>query len=110
MFADNKVNWNEVDSDVEYDPEWEDENEKKWMLLRKPVIPDVTFETVDYMPAPGKRLAEKFARSGLQVIVKIASIELTPEKPDFPVGGWHVSSSINRTPRRMGFPLTYNLD
>lgn len=30
----------------------------------------------------------------LQVIVKIGSIELTPEKPKFPAGSWHVEVSL----------------
>ena len=37
-------------------------------------------------------LREKFKDTGLQVIVKMVTIELTPEKPDFPMGSWHVSS------------------
>lgn len=45
---------------------------------------------IDYVCRESIR--EKFKDSGLQVIVKMATIELTPEKPDFPMGGWHVSS------------------
>jgi hypothetical protein len=67
------------------------ENEKKWELLRRPVIPEPVYEKADYDPKDGTRLSEKFASSGLQIIVKMASVELTPEKPEFPVGGWHVS-------------------
>ena len=44
-----------------------------------------------YVPKESARLSEKFKDSGLQIIVKMASIELTPEKPEFPIGGWHVS-------------------
>lgn len=89
-----EVNWEEVGSRHEYDPEYDDETEKKWELLRKPVIPEPSFEDIDYAPAQEKRLAAKFAKSGLQVIVKMASIELTPDKPEFPAGGWHVSSAL----------------
>jgi hypothetical protein len=60
-------------------------------LFRQPVIPEASYEDIDYNPAPEERLAVKFAKSGLQVIVKMASIELTPDKPEFPAGGWHVS-------------------
>jgi hypothetical protein len=59
--------------------------------LRTPIIPEASFEDIDYTPELEGRIAEKFAKSGLQVIVKMASIELTPDKPDFPIGGWHVS-------------------
>jgi len=79
---------------VEYEPEWHDETEKKWELLRKPVIPEASFEDVDYAPSPGKRLADIFAKLGLQIIVKMASIELTPENPEFDVGSWHVSLQV----------------
>ena len=74
-----------------YDPEYDDETEKKWEFLRKPVIPNASFEEIEYAPAPGKRLIERCREKGLQVIVKMASIELTPDKPEFPMGGWHVS-------------------
>jgi hypothetical protein len=100
-----KVDWNEVNRIYGgehwaykfYDPEdesgYEDEATKKWELLRKPVIPEPIYEEVDYEPTPEERLSKKFASSGLQVIVKIASIELTPDKPEFPVGGWHVGTT-----------------
>lgn len=74
-----------------FDPEYEDETEEKWKLLRKPVIPEPSFEEIQYAPEVGSRLSEQFANSGLQVIVKMASIELTPEKPESLMGGWHVN-------------------
>lgn len=63
----------------------------KWKEIRDPVLtePD-SQEEVNYMCQESIR--QKFKDSGLQVIVKMATIELTPEKPDFPMGGWHVSS------------------
>lgn len=99
-FADVEVNWDEV-SEVEYNPEWDDENERKWELLRKPFVPEPEFSDVQYAPEPQKRLAAKFAKTGLQVIVKMASIELTPEKPEFPAGGWHVSCPVIRAAREV---------
>ncbi|KAK9776456.1 hypothetical protein SCAR479_06779 [Seiridium cardinale] len=89
------VNWDEVDSIYHYDPKYDDETEKKWKLLRDPVVLEPVFEDVKYAASPSKRLAQKFRESGLQVIVKMASIELTPEKPEFPVGGWHVEGQMN---------------
>jgi hypothetical protein len=67
----------------------------KWKVVRKPRLPEATFNDIEYAPLEGTRLAERFASSGLQVIVKMASIELTPEKPDFPVGGWHIEGQMN---------------
>ncbi|KAE9972274.1 hypothetical protein BLS_004099 [Venturia inaequalis] len=95
-FANIEVNWDQTGQDrVEFEPEWYDETEKKWELLRKPVIPEPSFEDVNYTPSTGSRLRERFAESGLQVIVKLASVELTPEKPEFPVGGWHIEGQMN---------------
>jgi hypothetical protein len=62
----------------------------KWREICDPLLPDpLAFEPVTYKVT--QALREKFKDTGLQVIVKMASIELTPEKPDFPAGGWHVS-------------------
>lgn len=69
--------------------------EMKWQSVRKPVFPPHSFKDVDYTPKPNERLAEVYRETGLQVIVKLASIELTPENPDFPVGGWHVEGQMN---------------
>ncbi|KAH6909366.1 hypothetical protein BKA70DRAFT_1426493 [Coprinopsis sp. MPI-PUGE-AT-0042] len=42
-------------------------------------------------------LRERFGESGrsLQVIVKLANIELTPEKPDYEGGTWHVEGKLS---------------
>ncbi|KAJ2911610.1 hypothetical protein MD484_g8799, partial [Candolleomyces efflorescens] len=39
-------------------------------------------------------LREKFGDRPLQVIVKLANIELTPEKPEYEGGTWHVEGKI----------------
>ena len=39
-------------------------------------------------------LRDKFRDSGLQVIVKLANIELTPEKPRYEGGSWHVEGQL----------------
>lgn len=86
----------ELEEDGEYD--WiDDEEERRWHYLRIPVQPQpAPFNDGDdfYAPKENAQLSKKFKDSGLQVIVKMASIELTPEKPEFPVGGWHVSYQI----------------
>jgi Protein of unknown function (DUF4246) len=38
---------------------------------------------------------KRFAATGLQVIVKLATIELTPEKPSYGGGAWHVEGQLN---------------
>lgn len=69
----------------------------KWEQARKPKMPEPVASKlkVEYTPQEGNRLIDRFSESGLQVIVKIASIELTPEKPSFPAGGWHVEGMMN---------------
>ncbi|KAL5353163.1 hypothetical protein ACLOAV_001196 [Pseudogymnoascus australis] len=68
------------------------------------VFPEPDNETeVDYLCRESIR--ERFKDSGLQVIVKMATIELTPEKPDFPMGGWHVEGQMNE--RICGTALLY---
>jgi hypothetical protein len=90
------VDWDQLRKDRTffYDPKRDDETESKWRLLRKPKIPEPVAEDVVYAPKQ-LRLVERFLDSGLQVIVKMASIELSPEKPEFPVGGWHVRLTIS---------------
>ncbi|KAF6763592.1 hypothetical protein DFP72DRAFT_1059664 [Ephemerocybe angulata] len=42
-------------------------------------------------------LKEMCAERPLQVIVKLANIELTPEKPEYESGSWHVEGKLNET-------------
>jgi len=44
-------------------------------------------------------LEEEFRKPGLQVIVKLASVELTPEKPEYSGGSWHLE--VSRPPLRV---------
>lgn len=68
----------------------EDVQQFKWKRIRDPILPEPDDVTkVDYLCQ--ESLRETFKTTGLQIIVKMATIELTPEKPEFPVGGWHVS-------------------
>jgi hypothetical protein len=58
----------------------------KWEYIRDPIIPEPReFREVQYKPTTTIR--EKFRESGLQVIVKMVSIELTPRNQSFP---WEV--------------------
>ncbi|KAJ4303127.1 hypothetical protein N0V90_002019 [Kalmusia sp. IMI 367209] len=45
----------------------------------------------------GIHLEEEFRKQGLQVIVKLSSIELTPEKPDYAGGSWHLEGMLNES-------------
>ncbi|KAH8662507.1 hypothetical protein BX600DRAFT_466486 [Xylariales sp. PMI_506] len=41
------------------------------------------------------KLEEEFRQQGLQVIVKLSGIELTPEKPTYAGGSWHIEGMLN---------------
>lgn len=40
-------------------------------------------------------LRKDFRESGLQVIFKLANIHLTPEKPEYEGGSWHIEGALN---------------
>ncbi|RAL03357.1 DUF4246 domain-containing protein [Aspergillus ibericus CBS 121593] len=40
-------------------------------------------------------LRTRFRDDGLQIIVKLANIELTPERPDYGGGSWHIEGQLN---------------
>jgi len=74
----------------------EDRLQRLWETNRKPVIPDPDRPFLsEYVPDRDYTLFDRYKDSGLQIVVKLASIELTPEKPQFPVGGWHVEGQMN---------------
>lgn len=53
-------------------------------------------------PSPGDEEREEsvdlrrdYGERGLQIIIKLANIHLTPEKPDYDGGSWHVEGKLN---------------
>ncbi|KAF8168447.1 hypothetical protein B0H34DRAFT_59324 [Crassisporium funariophilum] len=53
-------------------------------------------ETFKPMLAPPPfSLQKRYGARGLQVIVKLANIELTPEKPAYAGGSWHIEGQVN---------------
>ncbi|PON27079.1 hypothetical protein TGAM01_v204027 [Trichoderma gamsii] len=82
----------EDEDDVEFAEEEEDPAIVEWKETRNPIHPRVPeFEDIEYAQRETARLAHKFKKTGLQVIVKMTSIELTPEKPEFPAGEWDIT-------------------
>ncbi|WP_328656449.1 DUF4246 domain-containing protein [Nocardia salmonicida] len=64
-----------------------------WWENRRPAIPDApVFEPPT--PADDTVRVDLNGRR-LQVIVKLANIHLTPEKPEYPGGSWHVEAMLN---------------
>lgn len=74
----------------DYEDEGEDQENQQGRVLIMP-------QPREYreMVPPDYDLTKEFAKEGLQVIVKLANIVLTPDKPDYPGGSWHVEGSLN---------------
>ncbi|WP_424215005.1 DUF4246 domain-containing protein [Streptomyces sp. BI20] len=64
-----------------------------WWEERRPVLPDAPEFTAPEVPDGDARVSLRGRR--LQVVVKLATIHLTPEKPEYPGGSWHVEGMLN---------------
>ncbi|MGV9409471.1 DUF4246 domain-containing protein [Nocardia sp. NPDC003693] len=71
-----------------YEAAWDD-----WYRDRRPTIPDAPVYVPPALPSAGERFSLRDRR--IQVIVKLATIHLTPGKPDYPGGSWHVEGMLN---------------
>lgn len=71
---------------------WDDAYEN-WRENRRPAIPDAPAFTPPELPDESARVDLRGRR--LQVIVKLATIHLTPEKPEYSGGSWHVEGMMN---------------
>lgn len=64
-----------------------------WWENRRPVVPDAPEFTAPEVPDASARVDLRGRR--LQVIVKLATIQLTPDKPEYAGGSWHVEGMLN---------------
>ncbi|MGX1808460.1 DUF4246 domain-containing protein [Nocardia sp. NPDC055321] len=64
-----------------------------WYDNRVPVIPDAPEFSAPEVPEDFEPVDLRGRR--VQVIVKLANIHLTPDKPDYPGGSWHVEGMMN---------------
>ena len=85
----------EVPSDFMPEDTWE--REERWERETRVLIQP---EPKQYTPMKSSintkyGLKTKFKDSGLQVIVKLANIELTSDKPDYEGGSWHIEGQMN---------------
>lgn len=71
---------------------WEEAHEN-WWANRRPVVPDAPDFTPPESPGASDRVDLRGRR--LQVIVKLATIHLTPDRPEYPGGSWHVEGMLN---------------
>ena len=80
--------WSQKDSD---------DKEKEGRYHRKVQQPDVSFPFPNPPPFDQRPTADRISLRGrtLQVIVKIASIELTADNSEYPGGAWHVEGMLN---------------
>ncbi|MBE3048857.1 DUF4246 family protein, partial [Candidatus Bathyarchaeota archaeon] len=69
-----------------------------WQRNRKaniPRVPAYSSMSHAYASQPDQGPRSRFAATGLQVIVKMGSVQLTPDKPTFPEGRWHIEGQMN---------------
>ncbi|MFJ3912898.1 DUF4246 domain-containing protein [Streptomyces vinaceus] len=71
---------------------WE-QAQDEWWENRRPVIPDAPAFTAPPLLDASARVDLRGRR--LQVIAKLATIHLTPDKPEYPGGSWHVEGMMN---------------
>ncbi|MFF4870781.1 DUF4246 domain-containing protein [Streptomyces sp. NPDC000961] len=71
---------------------WEEAYED-WWETRSPVVPDAPDFTPPEPPDASARVDLRGRR--LQVVVKLATLHLTPDKPEYPGGSWHVEGMLN---------------
>lgn len=64
-----------------------------WWENRRPVVPDAPVFVPPASPDDSVRVDLRGRR--LQVIVKLATIHLTPDQPEYPGGSWHVEGMMN---------------
>ena len=72
----------------------EDDESYEERLEELTLIPPSVAEFEDPEETKLFSLREEFAEQGLQVIVKLANIHLTPEKPEYGGGTWHVEGQL----------------
>lgn len=67
----------------------------EWEATRAIELPEPdNFSPRTVRPSKPVRLRDMFAKMGLQVIIKLANIELTSEKPGYDGGSWHIEGQL----------------
>ncbi|MFI5866480.1 DUF4246 domain-containing protein [Streptomyces sp. NPDC051546] len=64
-----------------------------WREDRSPIVPDAPAYSPPAVPDASTRVDLRGSR--LQVIVKLATVHLTPDRPEYPGGSWHVEGMLN---------------
>ncbi len=74
--------------------EWEEEFRRAHLVLPEPGIFTLPKQTIPSHATKAVDLKRDYGHRGLQVIVKLATICLTPEKPSYEGGSWHVEGQM----------------
>lgn len=90
----------------EPEPEWDEDHPEiynEWQASKKIVQPEPQgdfqpLKQADYRWGEQLSLRNLCHEDGLQVIVKLANIELTPDKPRYEGGTWHVEGQLVSLP------------
>ncbi|MET9901213.1 DUF4246 domain-containing protein [Streptomyces sp. NPDC006446] len=88
----NKSSYSDDEAHAEALRAWEEAHDN-WWETRRPTVPDAPAFTPPELPDESARVDLRGRR--LQVIVKLATIHLTPDKPEYPGGSWHVEGMLN---------------
>ncbi|MER5728303.1 DUF4246 domain-containing protein [Streptomyces sp. NPDC002138] len=88
----NKASYSDAAAYSEARSAWSEAHDH-WWETRRPVVPDAPDFTPPEVPDAAARV--DLRGRGLQVIVKLATIHLTPDEPEYPGGSWHVEGMLN---------------
>lgn len=98
------------DDNEEWDsPEFEKRYDE-WLESRQLKLPEPGKFEPEHMKTEDWKvdLRKEFREKGLQVIVKLANIELTPEKPEYEGGSWHVEGQLASPLSPRPLPAMFN--
>ena len=91
---------NEAQSNYEKEDDWD--KEEAWRRATRVLVKPEPGRYASYASSVFEEdsattfsLRKNFAKDGIQVIVKLASIELTPTKPKYDGGSWYIEGRLN---------------
>ena len=83
-------------ANIEDEYDRDNEREDRWKATRILIKPEPDeYDRLKISTDHPIDLKQQFKSSGLQVIVKLASIVLSPEKPEYEGGSWHIEGQLN---------------
>lgn len=97
----------EMDDDDDNDEDHDDSESESDYVLPEPIEygerrrADVA-DNSNSMDNKSEEIKRSFKENGMQVIVKLANIHLSPEKPSYGGGSWHIEVSSNSFRMRRG--------